>query len=62
MDESVEVSVSVPQDFAASLRQQYPGALRLSEALRMAAEEGCRRRKEQLTPDDIQQAIEDAIN
>lgn len=59
-EQTIEVSVSIPEPFARELREQYPGALRLSDAVRMAAEEGCRRRQERLTKDDIRDAIEEA--
>ena len=60
-EQTIEVSVSIKDSFADELMTEYPGALRLSDAMRMAAEESVRRRKERLTRDDIYTAIVDAL-
>ena len=58
---SIEVSVTIPEPMAHGLRDQYPTAISLPEAVRMAADEGLRRRQERLTKADIRDAIREAI-
>ena len=60
-DETVEVSVSFPIDFAEELRNQFPAGVSLSECTRTATEEAVRKRQENPTSSDIRDAMLEAL-
>ena len=56
-EETIEVSVSLPESFALEIREQFPAGVSLSECVRNATEEAVRKRQEALTPDAITASV-----
>jgi len=59
--ETVKASVTVTQDFAERLADQYSGSLSLSEALRDAAEDAVTYREQEIAPEDITESTREAL-
>jgi len=59
--ETIKASVTIPEEFAARLAEQYNGSLSLTEALRNAAEDAVARREQQVSPADITESTAEAL-
>lgn len=58
-DRRTEITLSASQ--VERLEKQYPGAKRVSEAVRQAVEEAVRKRERELTQMDIREAVRQGI-
>ena len=55
--ETTEYSISLPERFIEDLGEQYPRARSVTQALYMAAEEAVEHRRQEITPEDISDAV-----
>jgi len=55
--ETEEYSISLPEPFVEDLAEQYPRSRSVNEALYTAAEEAVAHRRQEITPEDITDAV-----
>ena len=58
---TIEQSVTITQEFAERLADEYSGSLSLSEALRDAAEDAVTYRKQEIGTEDITESVREGL-
>ncbi|PSP87007.1 hypothetical protein BRC87_12290 [Halobacteriales archaeon QS_4_66_20] len=59
--ETIEQSVTITQEFAERLADEYSGSLSLSEALRNAAEDAVTYREQEIGTEDITESVREGL-